>query len=430
MSDHEQSASTSDLASTVLPPGKTRLSTEKHQHRQRAFTKANTKRLCCPSGKVEAFFWDPSCRGFGMRALISGRRSWIYQYRDEHKQTRRIVLGDVSAVSLDAARDAARMLAASVTHGANPSVERRAKRSANSVKAIIEAYLKHAKTCQRPRSYDETERHLLRHAAPLHHDRAEGVRRRDIADLLAAVTNKSGPVCANRVRATLSALWTWGIRSGLIDMDSNPVAFTIRQSEKPRDRTLTDAEVGAIWKVTDNDSDYSRIVRLCILTGCRRDEIGKLHRAEVFGDRIVISAARMKGGAAHEIPLLPMMAATLPEPTDDKTGQFIFGRFETGFSGWSRSKSVLDFKLAGEISMPAWTLHDLRRTFSTRLHDAGVEPLVIEALLAHKQQGVAAVYNRASLRDAKQVALERWHELLVGIVGHDPNKDAVATAFV
>jgi len=38
----------------------------------------------------------------GIRALKSGRRSWIYQYRDEHKRTRRIAIGDVSAVSLDA----------------------------------------------------------------------------------------------------------------------------------------------------------------------------------------------------------------------------------------------------------------------------------------------------------------------------------------
>jgi len=62
--------------------------------------------------------------------------------------------------------------------------------------------------------------------------------------------------------------------------------------------------------------------------------------------------------------------------------------------------------------MPAWGLHDLRRTVSTRLHDAGVEPLVIEALLAHKQQGVAAVYNRASFRNAKRAALMRWHEVV------------------
>jgi integrase len=65
--------------------------------------------------------------------------------------------------------------------------------------------------------------------------------------------------------------------------------------------------------------------------------------------------------------------------------------------------------------MSDWGLHDLRRTFSTRLHDAGVEPLVIEALLAHKQQGVAAVYNRASFHDAKRAALMRWHTILTDI---------------
>ncbi len=77
-----------------------------------------------------------------------------------------------------------------------------------------------------------------------------------------------------------------------------------------------------------------------------------------------------------------------------------------GFSGWSKGKTNLDAKIAGlGLEMPAWGLHDLRRTFSTRLHDASVEPIVIEAVLAHKQQGVAAVYNRASFRDAKRAAL-------------------------
>ena len=92
----------------------------------------------------------------------------------------------------------------------------------------------------------------------------------------------------------------------------------------------------------------------------------------------------------------------------------MFGRRGNGFSGWSKSKINLDDKLAGlGMEMPAWGLHDLRRTVSTRLHDAGAEPLVIEALLAHKQQGVAAVYNRASFREAKSAALTRWHQILV-----------------
>jgi Arm DNA-binding domain len=99
----------------------------------KSFTKISVSKMHCPKGKPEALFWDASCRGFGLRALGSGRRTWIYQYRDEHKRTRRIALGDVSAVALDAARQAARQHAASVTKGANPSVERKGKKSAASV---------------------------------------------------------------------------------------------------------------------------------------------------------------------------------------------------------------------------------------------------------------------------------------------------------
>jgi integrase len=118
----------------------------------------------------------------------------------------------------------------------------------------------------------------------------------------------------------------------------------------------------------------------------------------------------------HEVPILPMMAAALP-PKPATIVEYVFGRRGTGFSGWSKSKKALDARIAlAGIKMASWGLHDLRRTLSTRLHDAGVEPIVIEALLAHKQQGVAAVYNRASFREAKRSALERWHSILSGIV--------------
>ena len=419
MTSQKQSASTPSFASTMLPSANVIvLPTAKRVAPPRgAFTKTAITRMRCPPGKHEELFWDQSCGGFGLRALASGRRTWIYQYRDEHKRTRRIALGDVSAVTLDAARQAARQHAASVTQGANPSAERNAKKSAASVLNIIKAYLRHAKTSQRARSYKETERHLLKHAVSLHHDRAEAVRRSDIASLLERVSNTSGPFAANRLRAALSALWSWGMRAGLIESDSNPVTFTLRHSEKARERTLSDDELRAIWATIQGDGDYARIVRLCILTGCRREEIGGLLWDEVLADRLLISADRMKGGSIHEVPLLPAIAAALPDRPEAAEGS-VFGRRGVGFSGWSKSKAVLDAKLAKASVTPRWTLHDLRRTFSTRLHDAGVEPLVVEALLAHKQQGVAAVYNRASFRQAKRTAVEKWHDLLAEIVGH------------
>ena len=139
------------------------------------------------------------------------------------------------------------------------------------------------------------ERHLRIHAAPLHHDRVETVRRGDIAGLLERVAENSGPISANRLRAALSALWTWGLRTGLIDADNNPVTFTVRQPENTRDRTLSGAELKAIWDATDDGKDYSRIVRLCLLTGCRREEIGGLRWDEIQNDRIVFGPDRMKG---------------------------------------------------------------------------------------------------------------------------------------
>ena len=366
----------------------------------------------CLPGQIEKFFWDADFRGFGIRALRSGRRSWIFQYRDEHGRTRRIVLGDVAAINLEDARKAARRVAASIAQGNNPSVDRKKKRAVGTILGLVKSYLPHARARQKPRSYKETERHLHIHAAPLHHDRTEFVRRRDIAALLERVTKNSGPIAANRVRAALSALWTWGLRSGLIETESNPVAFTIRQPEKTRERVLGDGELRAIWKATDDNSDYSRIVRLCLLTGCRREEIGGLRWDELHDSRIVLGTDRMKAKIAHEIALLPLISATLPKRPENMTGS-VFGKRGTGFSGFSDSKEKLDAELEKSgVRLPPWGLHDLRRTFSTRLHDAGIEPLVIEALLAHKQQGVAAVYNRASFREAKRAALSRWHEIV------------------
>ena len=182
---------------------------------------------------------------------------------------------------------------------------------------------------------------------------------------------------------------------------------------------LDNAELKAVWAATANGGDYSRITRLCLLTGCRREEIASLSWDEIQDDRIVIRSDRMKGKSPHEIALLPMISAELPPRPDGAEG-CVFGKRGTGYSGYSDGKEKLDAKLAkADMHVPSWGLHDLRRTFSTRMHDAGVAPLVVEALLAHKQRGVAAVYNRASFREAKREVLTRWHKILGEVIGHE-----------
>ena len=88
MNRHEQSVAAPALASTVLPSAEViHLPTARPSSRVAGgFTRASINKMHCPPGKSEALFWDTVCRGFGIRALKSGRRSWIYQYRDEHKR--------------------------------------------------------------------------------------------------------------------------------------------------------------------------------------------------------------------------------------------------------------------------------------------------------------------------------------------------------
>ncbi len=41
----------------------------------------------------EVFLWDTQIPGLGIRVLPSGRKSFVFQYRNNERRTRRIVLG-------------------------------------------------------------------------------------------------------------------------------------------------------------------------------------------------------------------------------------------------------------------------------------------------------------------------------------------------
>jgi hypothetical protein len=151
----------------------------------------------------------------------------------------------------------------------------------------------------------------------------------------------------------------------------------------------------------------------------------------------VLPSERSKNHLPHELALPPMIASLLPEPRQDGDGTprvLLFGDGRGPFSGWSRCKERLDSRLAAVeagTAMPPWVLHDLRRTFVTRLNDLGVEPHIIEALVNHAsgnaKAGVAGVYNRAAYSAQKRATLLLWCEQIARAVGNEgePDQDTV-----
>src|SRR5262249_34248982 len=278
-------------------------------------TAANIRALNLPPGVADKVFFDEDLPGFGLRVRASGVHSWMVQYAIAGR-TRRMVLGLLTALDPGKARTTAKDLLAEVRLGHDPAAEKDRARAAaaETFGALLPRFLERQRTRLKPRSYVETERHLTKHAKPLHGSPIEAVTRRAIAGRLAEIEKHNGPAARNRVRASLSAYFTWAAKEGYVD--ANPVAFTNKAEEKARERVLSDEELRIIWLAAD-DSQFGAIVKLLMLTGARRSEIGGLTWDELSSSLplITLPPTRTKNAREHLIPLSePALAILRAQP--------------------------------------------------------------------------------------------------------------------
>jgi integrase len=389
-------------------------------------TQACVDTLKMPPDKADWIAWDDDVPGFGLRFRKGGSRTFVFWYRVGPRR-RKMPIGAASAITAGEARKRAGILHAEVKLGRDPAGEKETAkaRAGETLGAKLFDYLARQRARLRPRSFVSIEHHLMVHAKRLHAMPIETIGRRDVAALLASIASSKSDATANRTRASLSAFFAWAIREGLLDV--NPVAGTERREEESRDRVLTDQELAEIWAALRGDA-YGAIVKLLALTGARREEIGALRWSEVDLDKALISlpAARTKADRSHTIPLSPSALTILRTRTrltwpDGSPCDLVFGRGAKGFADWVGSKADFDARISerrGEPLMP-WTLHDLRRTLSTTMHDRlGIQPHIVEACLGHvgHRRGVAGVYNRASYDREKATALAAWADYLLAAV--------------
>jgi integrase len=240
--------------------------------------------------------------------------------------------------------------------------------------------------------------------APLASQPVEAVTRRAISARLREISTAQGPVAAARARAALSAFYNWAISEGY-EIQSNPVQGSTRAASTPsRTRVLTPAELRSIWLACRGD-DYGRIIRLLILTGQRRGEIGGARWGEINGDVWTLPAARAKNHREHPVPLTPAALALLPP---QRLGRdFLFGISPRGFSNWATAKDILDAR----CGVRDWVVHDIRRSVATGMAELGVLPHIIEVVLNHMtghRSGVAGIYQRARYTIEMRDALCTW----------------------
>jgi integrase len=247
--------------------------------------------------------------------------------------------------------------------------------------------------------------------------------RSHVSSAVNKITGESGAAAAGRARAHLSAFFTWCLQQGHCGDRDNPVVDSANpKAGPPRDRVLKDGELAAIWAACGDD-DYGKIIRLLILTGCRREEIGGLRWSEIDLDAgmLKLPGERTKNHHAHELPLVPA-ALDIIRLIPQRVGRdHLFGdRSPHGFSKWGQGKAAFRDGI-----VEPWRPHDLRRTLTTGMCELGIEPHIVEAITNHRsghKSGIAGTYNYARYKPQMKTALNVWADHVRSLVEENERK--------
>jgi integrase len=366
-------------------------------------------------------YFDSDLVGFGYKVhrCADGkiRPSWIVQYRVDGRQ-RRQKLGDAARLNADAARKKALVWLGKVADGIDPAAQKESARAATALtfSAAVKQYLDLKRLEVRASSLRLTTLYLCnkRYFGALHTTPLTKVTRSDVATALNKITLASGAHTVSRARAHLSAFYTWCMKNGHCDL--NPVIATVNPKIGPsRERVLDDRELAAVWKACP-DSEYGKIIKLMLLTGCRRGEIGGLKWSEIDldGGTITLPPERTKNGRQHVLPLPPLALEIIASVPHRVGRDPLFGERASGFTRW-QTHHLKD-------GCAPWTPHDLRRTFRTGLGRLGIPPHIAEMCINHRKGGVEAIYDRYRYDREMKNALAIWSDHIASIINKTARK--------
>jgi integrase len=394
---------------------------------KKALTAAAVKRMKPPSvGQVDYF--DQGYPGLALRISYGGTKSFAYFYRVRGGKLQRLSLGTYPALSLADAREAWRAARQEVERGRDPTMARRISASApTSFSSVAEEWLKRDQAGKR--TAGQAKRILEKYAARLNTMVIGDITRPDIREVVRAVADTGHVTMARRVHGRLHRLFAWAVSEDYIA--ANPMTGLLKLGEEvKRDRVLSDDELVAVWRGCEKLGwPFGPAIRLLILTGARREEIGKLRWSELSSGEISLTGNRTKNGEPHDTPLSTTARGVIADLPCIHGSEFVFTKTgKAGVTGWSTAKARLDKILFGNNGADSepWRLHDLRRTVATGLQKLGTPLQVTEAVLGHlagSRAGVVGIYQRHDYADEKRAALESWGAHVMALVeGQKPGK--------
>ena len=340
--------------------------------------------------------WDSLVAGLGVRVRPTGGRSYVL-LEDAGGRTRRVSLGPVSLKSVAEARRECH------ARKAEPEAARAPRRVAPLFRDFVEGAWKEAhfegyKPSTRKGVRSVLDRQLLPAFGSKPLDRISPAQVGRWFDHF----SRTAPGNANHALDLLRQIMNFAIACSHID--TNPALAVKRNRRQALTRFLSREEIARLHQVLDGQTrnssrEQADVIRLLLLTGCRRNEILRLRWSEVDCDRLVLADGKT---GPRIVPL------NTPGPAHSRTPAVRRKPLRLSVAERSRPASQPQppfwYCARREAGIEDVRLHDLRHTHASHAVMNGVPVPVVSRLLGHSDVRSTLRYAHLGDREIEQAA--------------------------
>ncbi|RVS67912.1 DUF4102 domain-containing protein, partial [Citrobacter freundii] len=380
---------------------------------------ASLRKMLGRESPGDSFYADGD--GLSVKVSRAGILTWYFTFRigGRESASQRIKLGNYPDLSLKAAREKREQCRSWLAEGKNPkhqlNVTTQETLKPVTVKEAMDYWIREYATHKRANVGKHTEQ-LKKHIFPYIGDYPLSMcETRHWLECFARVRNEAPVAAGYLLQMCKQALkfcrvHRYAVSNVLDDLTIDDVG----RKQNKRDREHTRQELADIWLECSGKKFkpyYSSLLRMLVVFGCRTQEL-RLSRVTEWDLKDWIWTVPKEHSKGGEKILRPIPEAIRPFIEvlieQHKDSGLLLGEIKKpeAVSQWGRGI----YKRLGHAE--PWTLHDLRRTFSTTLNNMGIAPHVVEQLLGHTLGGVMAVYNRSQYLPEKLDALNKWMDRL------------------
>lgn len=358
-------------------------------------------------------------RGLYVEVFPTGGIVWRFRYRLNGKQEK-LTLGKYPALTLKNARIKRDEAAQAAAMGTSPVEQRQLAKVASAKATTVvdfgerffsEIVAKDRADLTIPRRYFDKAIVPAIGMKPV-----RDVTTEDVRSIIWKKKDEGFDAAAGQIRGVLKRLFDYAMTAGLVT--TNPVlALPMRHvhKAKARERALSPDEIRTFLR-SAIDSNIRRQFKvglhLLLLTMVRKSELllARWEHVDLAQAEWHIPAEHSKTGKPHIVFLSIQAVALFKELHALAGGSNLVmpgrGSLTKPFAH-NAINSALKVALRGQ-AIPAFTIHDLRRTASTLLHENGWPSDVVEKALNHTIGGVRGIYNRAEYEDQRREMLQFW----------------------